>query len=135
MAFWDIWSSGDSAAAEQSRGDALDAQLAAMNTRDYGPGGRINQEIAASQGADVALKDSVAVQDHLASGKTGDVSASVDSEFWAGWNSGRDNVLSVPKFALKAIWKTIPWYLWVLLGLGLLFYTGIGQAIIRKSTK
>lgn len=136
MSFWDNWAFGGvSPATEQARGDELDSALAKLNTQDYGPGGRIYNEIAQAQGPDVAIKDSQAVQDDLASSKTGDVQASIDANFWQGWQSGRDDVLAVPKFGTMAIFKTIPWYVWVVGGLVLLFYTGIGQGIVRKTFK
>ena len=56
----------------EATGRELDAQLRAMNERDYAPGGRIYQKVAASDPVRAEQNWSV-VQDHLASAKTGNV--------------------------------------------------------------
>lgn len=143
MSFLSKWGFGVDLDAEQARGDAFDSALAKVNTADYSPGGRIYNQIQAGQGTAVADRDYAAVNGNLGSGQTGDVTGSVGDEFKAGWVQGEENILGAVKGtintvggqAFKVAFGAIPAWLWIVGIIVLLFYTGIGQAIVRKSTK
>lgn len=110
----------------QAQGDALDAKLVAMNTRDYGPGGKYYTP----ENWDV-------VQENLVSGDTGDVAVQIDEEFAKGWNEGKANVtgtfqgaFGVAGDVITSILKGVPWWVW---GLVLLYFAWpfIGARLAR----
>ena len=106
-----IFTGGVDLAAEQARGDQLDAKLQAINATDYQRG-----LWDATQYAQV--------QNNEQTGATGDVAAQVGSEFQAGLQDGLNNELSLPGKVVGAVsggagqllWgilKNIPWWLWL----------------------
>lgn len=111
--------------AEQQRGNELDAQLAALNQKDYGPGGRIYQRIEAEQGTDAAERTYESVQANLEGSQTGDVEQQVVAAFGEGLNEGFQSTTGGIRNALSApfefIFKAVPWYFWII-GLGVLFF-------------
>jgi hypothetical protein len=92
----------------QKEGAALDAQLAALNERDYGPGGRYynagNYEV---------------IKQNLETGATGNVDSQINEAFFEGLQEGKNNITGAVGGTfdlfgggLGAILKGIPWYVW-----------------------
>jgi hypothetical protein len=112
----------------QAQGDALDAKLSELNSRDYAPGGKL-----------YTPSNWAAVQQNLATGTTGDVDAQINEAFNEGLDDGANNVTGfisgIFNFVgkgLGAILKAIPWWIWLGLVVYVLFITGIGQRLIAK---
>jgi hypothetical protein len=115
----------------QAEGDALDAKLAALNARDYAPGGKL-----------YTPSNWAAVQQNLTTGATGDVDAQIVTAFNEGATDGANNVTGflggIFGFlgkGLGAILKSIPWWVWLGLVVYFLFVTGIGQRLIARYAK
>jgi len=132
--------------AEQARGDSLDAQLTTINNRDYQPGGQVYNEIADTQGTAAADRAQQVVAQDLSTGGTGNVTASVGSEFNAGLNQGLNNVLDFPGKVVGAagsganqillgILKNIPWWVYVGAAVGAFFYFGGFALVLRRFIK
>ena len=92
----------------QAEGNALDAKLAASNAELYGPGGKYYNAGQWSQ-----------IQQNMATGATGDVSAQLNDAFAVGLNEGKANITSAVSGTfdlagggLAAVLRGIPWYVW-----------------------
>jgi hypothetical protein len=137
--------------AEQQRGEALDAQLRALNLRDYAPGGRLytperwaivqrNLELSKTGNIEAQLwlaalagagkwitSPSEAVQltkegAQLVGGAVGQV---------AGY--GVSTIADAVKSAAKELWRSIPGWVWVLVIVYLLFKLGIHKMFIKNA--
>ena len=113
--------SGIDLAAEQQRGNELDAKLGAMN-----------QEALATGRYDQAEFDQAEAD--RATGAVGNVNAAVTDEFWVGWGEGETNIKNWLKKALEKIPNTIlpaiPWQLYVLAAVALFLWMG-GAGMLR----
>ena len=102
----------------QAQGQALDAQLAALNNQDYSPGGRIYEQIAAKDGTDAADKTLTIVQGNLATGATGDVLGQVGGAFQEGWQQGamneRNAISGFINSTVGNFVRVIPWQIWLI---------------------
>lgn len=130
MGFWSKLFTGVDLEAEQARETQLDAAGKVQADR-YKAGGDIYEKIEDARGADVAYQESQKVQANYASEVTQDVEQSVLDEFYTGIQdsvpvkaivASADVTNSVGKFAVKTIWHILPWYVWVFLIGGLIFY-------------
>lgn len=99
----------------QTQGNTLDAELAAMNQRDYGPGGRY-----------YTPANYQTTQDNLASGATGDVSAQLSDAFNEGLKDGANNVTGVVSGVFSVIGRGLSS---VLLGIPVWAYAVAGLAV------
>ena len=109
---------------QQQRGDSLDAQLKALNDRDYGKGGRIYNEIQEEQGPAAAIIAAQDVQKHLESSKTGNVSAQIDQAFDEGLADSTSSVRNAIGTAVGSIFRIIPLSVWILAAVALFVYMG-----------
>lgn len=113
----------------QAEGDRLDGQLAAMNQRDYAPGGAVYTKIEAAHGTEAADAAAAQVNSNLTASKTGNVDEQINQSFDEGWQEGQNNVSGFIKGTLnriiadpfKAIVFGLPWWVWVL-GIGFLLW-------------
>jgi len=107
---------------EQTRGEQLDAQLAELNQRQYEQGRYTEAEYQT-------------ILQNQQTGATGDVNASINSEFAAGAAEGLHNVLAVPgqivgtgfSISGEALWgviKRIPWWVWLAAAAALFVWMG-----------
>jgi hypothetical protein len=109
---------------EQARGDSLDAQLAQLNSAEYGQGGRIYNRIEDERGTAAADTAFDQVQTDLETGRTGDVLAQLQEEGRAGANQGLNDFWSGIGNMLKGVLGLFPWWLWLAAGAGLFIYLG-----------
>ncbi len=126
----------------QSEGDRLDAELAALNQKEYGEGGRIYNQIEAQRGtaaADAAYRQTLANQQ---TGATGNVDKQISDAFDEGLNDGANNVTGFVSGVFKTIGKAlgavllgIPVWIWLGLAVGAFFYLGGGAFLRRKLAK
>ena len=115
----------------QAEGDALDAKLAALNSRDYAPGGKL-----------YTPANWAAVQQNLGTGTTGNVDKQINAAFQEGLDDGADNVTGFTSGifdflgkGLGSILKAVPWWLWLGVIVYFLFTTGIGQRLIARAAR
>ena len=122
-------------------GAAADAQLRAMNSVDYAPGGKIYEKIAAERGtaaADAAQAQVTANYDTQAPiGETAQ-NAAIDQAFTDSLDASASNLIGSPLAVLwaeiKALIKSVPWWVWIIGIVAVFFWLG-GAAIIRAAVK
>ena len=116
------------AGGEQQRGDSLDAQLAALNARDYGPGGQIYDTIAADSGQNAADATYKVVQADEAKGATGNVDHQIATAFGEGIDEGAANIRGTIGGTVKGVFgttlKLLPWWIWLAIIVGVVGYFG-----------
>ncbi len=139
MSFISSWFGADEL---QATGDAADAKLAEMNQRDYAPGGRLYNKIAAQQGTSAADAAYKATLNNLDTGATGNVSAQIDAAFEEGLQDGANNITGFVSGAFKFVGKAlgsillgIPVWVWLALAAIAFFYLGGGAVLRRKLSK
>ncbi|MCX6922890.1 MAG: hypothetical protein NT154_06720 [Verrucomicrobia bacterium] len=111
-------------AAEQARGDALDAQLQRMNTTDYSPGGQIYGQIQDNRGTAAADQALVDVQSNLQTGATPNVLGELTQAGREGANAGLAGFWNQIGGALRGLLGIFPWWLWLMAGGVLFIYLG-----------
>ena len=122
---------------EQKRADALDAQLEALNKRDYSPGGVIYATISERDGEAAAEQARQATEDHLTIQRMQDkdVSGQIDQAFREGLNEGAANIRqgfdSAVFGTLKTLLKTVPVSVWIAAAVFGFIYFG-GWALVSR---
>jgi len=108
--------------------------LAAKNTDDYSPGGKIYNQIAARDGQQAADKANKQVQADLASSQTGDVTGQVSDTFNQALSDETKGIGSAGSgfisSLLKNLFNVIPWQVWLIGGLALFVWLG-GLELLR----
>jgi len=123
---------------EQQRADTLDAQLAALNKRDYGEGGTIYQTIAARDGVAAAEQARLATDEHLATqvAQDRDIAGQIDTAFDTQLASGASGIGGFVGNTIKGVFGTVfrilPWWLWLLVAAGAFFYFGGWTFVARR---
>ena len=123
----------------QVTGVDIDATQASMNASDaqlYA----LNQAAKNSGQFDQATYDQA--QANWYRGHITDAGADVATAFNVGLAEGFDNVtgtikagINLPvKWSLKFIWDSLPWWIWLGLLAGVLWYFGLLQKLVRKAT-
>lgn len=110
---------------EQERGDDLDAKLAEINARDYGPGGKYYTPHIYSQS-----------QRNLETSRTGNIDAEIQEAFGEGVDEGAANIRGTIGGTVNAsakLFKIIPWQVWVIGAVALFLWLGGGAYVLRKS--
>lgn len=141
---------------EQERGNSYDAALAELQRRDYAPGGRLYEAVAASDPAQ-ADANWQAVQRNLRSSATGNIETQLVSaaalaplewtydpaQAWQDTQQGAGIVTEgaaelLPKVGGwigslgNSLLKAIPWWAWLGLGLFLAWKLGLIELVKRR---
>jgi hypothetical protein len=118
--------------AEQRRQSELDAQIREMNERDYSPGGRIYERIEAERGAAAAEGAWETVRGAI-NAQGIDVRGELREAFGEGLREGADSVSArvggVVDSVVGTTGRLIPWQVWIILGVLLLFWMGAGPML------
>ncbi len=117
----------------------LDATQATLNASDTRLAA-LNRAALASGQYDQATYDQA--QAHWYTGQIPDAAGDVGQAFQDGARQGFDNVTGVikaginfpAKWTLKFIWDALPWWVWLGLLAGVLWYFGLLQKLVRKAT-
>lgn len=124
-------------------GAAADAKLQAMNAKDYGKGGDLYNQVAATEGTAAADANLATVLANQATDATVasvvEAEAQVNQAFVEGLGEAYDErtgqaraVLNAP---FKVLWDSVPWYFWLLGAAGLFLYLGGGVWLRRTLLK
>lgn len=139
MAWYNPFSWG--ASAEQARADSLDAQLRALNERDYGPGGSIYTEIQNERGTVAADATYQTVEQHLSDQEAAsrDIAGQIDTAFAEGAAEGAANIRhtfdSAVFGSLGGVLKAVPVSVWIAAILVSFFYFGGWAWLLRRVSK
>ncbi|MEI6075555.1 MAG: hypothetical protein WCS94_08285 [Verrucomicrobiota bacterium] len=136
LAGWWTNTFGEGAGAT-AKGQALDAQLAAINQRDYAPGGVIYQQIEDTQGTAAADAAYAADQTNLATQQSD--TATFKDQVTAAAQQGAADGLNKGKSAVNGFFESlfgvIPASVWIITAVGLFLYFGGWQWLTRKARK
>lgn len=115
----------------QSQSDALTGKLAALNAKDYAPGGQVYNAIAAVSGTDAAnAAENQVSQDAAKSASSGSVKSQLVTAGKTGAAAGLQGLASGIQGAVSGVFDTLaklmPWQGWVaLVAVAFLYFGGL----------